>query len=323
MTSSPVLFDKRLLVVAGKGGVGRTTVAAALAAAAARHGKRVLLCQTKSKERLSTLFGVPEVGTDIVRLRERLYAVNMTPRAALREYGAMVLRSEFVAKQVLENKVSRTFLKAVPGLEDYAMLGKVWFHAVDDLENGRPKWDLVIMDGPATGHLLTMLGIPQAILAAVPEGPLTRPAQSSLALLRDPQRSAMVLVTLAEDMPANEVVELSRRQLREVGMPLGPLVVNQLYSPRFSTGSSARALEALGPTPSEDTLRPLLDAANASRRRREINDRYLAWLSHELPLPQLHLPFLFSATFGPEALDTLSRALDQQLGGGLASAAAL
>src|SRR4051812_12750178 len=122
------LFDKRLVVVAGKGGVGRTTVAAALAIAAARRGKRVLLCQTKSKERLSTLFGVRPVGSELVRVRDRLWAVNMTPQAALREYGAMVLHSEFVAKQVLENKVSRAFLKAVPGLEDYSMLGKVWFH---------------------------------------------------------------------------------------------------------------------------------------------------------------------------------------------------
>jgi len=321
--SIPVLFEKRLLVVAGKGGVGRTTVAAALAAAAARHGKRVLLCQTKSKERLSTLFGVGEVGTDIVKVADRLFAVNMTPRAALREYGAMVLHSEFVAKQVLENKVSRTFLKAVPGLEDYAMLGKVWFHAVDDMDHGRPRWDLVIMDGPATGHLLTMLGIPQAILAAVPEGPLTRPAQSSLALLRDPARSAMVLVTLAEDMPANEVVELSRRQAREVGMPLGPLVVNQLYSPRFSVGRSARALEALGVVPPADTLKPLLDAAHASRMRREINDRYLEWLSRELPLPQIHLPFLFSGGFGNAELQLLSRTLDEQLGGGQRALAAL
>src|SRR6516162_6390200 len=143
------LFDKRLVVVAGKGGVGRTTVAAAFAAAAARRGKRVLLCQTKSKERLSTLFAVPPVGTNISVLREGLSAVNMTPQAALREYGTMILRSEFVAKQVLENKISRTFLKAVPGLEDYSMLGKVWFHTTEEEEAGRPKWDLVILDGPA------------------------------------------------------------------------------------------------------------------------------------------------------------------------------
>src|SRR3954468_21845016 len=101
------LFDKRLLIVGGKGGVGRTTVAAAFAMAAARRGKRVLIAQTKSKERLSHLFGVPAVGPELVRVPkfgDRLWAVNMTPLVALREYGTMVLRSEFIAKQVLENK---------------------------------------------------------------------------------------------------------------------------------------------------------------------------------------------------------------------------
>ena len=128
------LFDKQLVIIAGKGGVGRTTVAAAMALASAHKGKRVLLAQTKSKERLSTLFGVSPVGTELVRVRDRLWAVNMTPAAALREYGAMVLRSEFIARQVLENKVSRAFLHSIPGLEDYSMLGKIYFHTTEEQE---------------------------------------------------------------------------------------------------------------------------------------------------------------------------------------------
>src|SRR6478672_10197131 len=97
------LFDKRLVVVAGKGGVGRTTVAAALAVAAARRGKRVLLAQTRSKERLSTLLGSPPVGPDLVRVRENLWAVDIFPEAALREYGLMILRSNLVYRAVFEN----------------------------------------------------------------------------------------------------------------------------------------------------------------------------------------------------------------------------
>jgi anion-transporting ArsA/GET3 family ATPase len=307
------LFDKRLVVVAGKGGVGRTTVAAAFAAAAARRGKRTLLCQTKSKERLSKLFGSAPVGTDLVRVRDRLWAVNMTPQAALREYGAMVLRSEFVAKQVLENKVSRTFLKAVPGLEDYSMLGKVWFHTTEEEEAGRPKWDLVILDGPATGHLLTMLSIPHAILAAVPEGPLTRPASATLELLRDPKRSAMTLVTLAEDMPSNEAIELARKQKDQIGMPFGPLIVNQLYPPRFATGASARAVASLPEEADDPVLGPLLRSARTAQRRRALNDRYLDRLREAIPLPQVQLPYLFVPEIGPAALDDLSQRLEGQI----------
>ncbi|HZS40860.1 MAG TPA: ArsA-related P-loop ATPase [Polyangia bacterium] len=307
------LFDKRLVVVGGKGGVGRTTVAAALAVAAVRKGKRVLLCQTKSKERLSSLFDVPRVGTDLVRLRDRLWGVNMTPQAALREYGAMVLRSEFIAKQVLENKVSRSFLRAVPGLEDYAMLGKTWFHTTEEDDGGRAKWDLVILDGPATGHLVTMLAIPQSILDAIPEGPLTRPAASTLSLLRDPLRSALVLVTLAEDLPSNEAVELKRKIDATVKMPWGPLVVNLLYPPRFATGPSARAVQSLPEDVGDPELQPLVSSARTAQRRRALNDRYLERLKRDVPLPQVHLPYLFTPRFDYAALEELSRRLEGQV----------
>jgi len=307
------LFDKRLVVIAGKGGVGRTTVAAALGLAAARRGKRVLLCQTKSKERLSSLFGIRPVGTELARVRDRFWAVNMTPAAALREYGAMVLHSEFIAKQVLENKVSRTFLHAVPGLEDYSMLGKVWYHTTEEEEAGRRRWDLVIMDGPATGHLMTMLTIPNAILEAVPKGPLTPPAAATRDLLRDPARSAMVIVTLAEDLPSNESIELAKKNRELAKMPFGPLVVNQLYPPRFATGPSARAVEALPEESGDASLQPLLVAARTAQRRRALNERYLERLRNDLPLPQVHLPYLFTPNFGPEAMEELSTRLEGQV----------
>jgi len=306
------LFDKQLVIIAGKGGVGRTTVAAAMAMASANKGKRVLLAQTKSKERLSRLFGVPAVGTDLVRVRDRLWAVNMTPAASLREYGAMVLRSEFIARQVLENKVSRAFLHAIPGLEDYSMLGKVWFHTTET-EDGRKKWDQVILDGPATGHLITMLQIPQAIMDAVPEGPLTRPAASALELMRDPRRCQMSIVTLAEDLPSNEAIELSKKATEKIGVTLGPLIVNALYPPRFATGVSARALAALPENVDDDGLQPLVTSARTAQRRRELNDKYLERLRRELPVPQAQLPYLFSADFGPKAVEDLATRLEPQL----------
>jgi anion-transporting ArsA/GET3 family ATPase len=306
------LFDKQLVIIAGKGGVGRTTVAAAMALASAHKGKRVLLAQTKSKERLSTLFGVPPVGTELARVRERLWAVNMTPAASLREYGAMVLRSEFIARQVLENKVSRAFLHAIPGLEDYSMLGKVWFHTTEQ-QDGKRKWDQVILDGPATGHLITMLQIPQAILDAVPEGPLTRPAQAAVELLRDPRRTSMSIVTLAEDLPSNEAIELSRKATETLGVTLGPLVVNALYPPRFVTGVSARALAALPENVNDDGLQPLVTSARTAQRRRELNDKYLERLRRELPVPQAHLPYLFTSEFGPRAVEDLATRLEPQL----------
>src|SRR5437764_14164889 len=116
--------------------------------------------------------------------------------------------------------VSHAFLHAIPGLEDFSMLGKVWWHTTEE-DHGKKRWDMVILDGPATGHLLTMLQIPLAILAAVPEGPLTRPAQASVDLMRDPKRTAMAIVTLAEDLPSNEAIELAKKVESTLKVPLG------------------------------------------------------------------------------------------------------
>jgi anion-transporting ArsA/GET3 family ATPase len=315
------LLSRRFVIVAGKGGVGRTTVAAALALSAARAGKKVLLCQTKAKERLSALFGTAPIGHDVVKVRERLWAVNMTPQHALREYGAMVLRSEFIAKQVLENRVSRAFLHAVPGVEDYSMLGKAWYHTTEE-EGGKPRYDLVLLDGPATGHVLTLLAIPDAILSAVPEGPLSKPARATHDLLRDAQRTAFVVVTLAEDMPVNEAIELARRA-QAMGLPLGPLVVNALYPPRFRQGGAARGLQVLlgsddgrglrqGPTP-DPSLATLVDSARLAERRRALNEHEVERLRAGLQLPQIHLPYLFQTEFGKDALSDLADRLDGQL----------
>jgi anion-transporting ArsA/GET3 family ATPase len=308
------LLDKRLIVMAGKGGVGRTTVAAALALIASQKGKRVLLCQTKSREQLSRLFDCKPVGTELERVRERLWAVNMTPQAALREYGTMVLRSEFIAKRVLENKISRAFLHAIPGLEDYSMLGKTWYHTTEEESEGRPKWDLVIFDGPATGHLVTMLRIPQVILATVPEGPLTRPAAEVKRLLEDPARACVVLVTLAEDLPTNEAIELEARIRSELNMAIGALMVNALYPKRFAEGASARALAALLEPCGDLALEPLLSAARTAARRRALNEEYLAKLGGAISAPSMQLPYVFRTNFGPSELGDLARFLEPQLG---------
>jgi hypothetical protein len=122
-----------------------------------------------------------------------------------------------------------------------------------------------------------------------------------------------VLVTLAEDLPSNETVELARRQSEAVKMPLGPLVVNQLYPPRFTQGPSARAIAALPEKIDDKALEPLVVAARTAQRRRALNDRYLERLHRDLPLPQVHLPYLFTPRFGFEALEELSRRLEGQV----------
>src|SRR5262249_21654032 len=150
------LLERRFIVLSGKGGVGRTTVAAILARLAVAAGKRVLIAQTASAERLGRMLGRPgPVGPAVVSVAPGVDAVNMPPQTAIREYALMVLRSDLVYRAVFENRAVRGFLGAVPGLDAYSMLGKAWWHTTE-MANGRPRYDLVILDGPASGHATMM-----------------------------------------------------------------------------------------------------------------------------------------------------------------------
>jgi anion-transporting ArsA/GET3 family ATPase len=310
---SESILDKRLILVVGKGGVGRSTVAASIAAACARRGRKTLLFQANANDRFANFFGAGAVGTAISKLRDNLYAVNTNPGAALEEYGLMVLRFKRVYKMVFENRVTRYFLRAIPGLDDYAVLGKAWYHTTSE-KQGRPEWDTLVFDMPASGHSLSMLRIPFVILDTVPEGPLTRDARSLRDLLLDRRRTATVLVTLAEEMPTNEAVELSAALRENTGIEISRLIVNQVYPDRFPAESPQRAvLDALSKT-DEPMLRSAALHAGLTARRRELNEHYLAELAAAVSAPMGQLPLLFKPSLGPTEIDALSKTLEDDIG---------
>jgi anion-transporting ArsA/GET3 family ATPase len=312
------LFDKRVIVVMGKGGVGRTTVATAIAQACARRGRRTLLFQAGAKDKLSRLLGCPPVGDQIVPVPGDIWAVNTNPAAAIHEYGLMVLRYETIYRLVMENQVVKKLVRAIPGLDDYSIIGKLWYHTTEELGGGTPKWDTVVFDAPATGHALTMFKIPRAILEAVPEGPLTRDAVKVRALFEDPGRTAVVLVTLAEEMPTAETTELYQKLEPELGLHATQLVVNQIVPDRFfKPGAPARVLDELlaqGGDP-DPVLAPLVRQARAQRARRQMNERYIARLESAVPLPQAKIPLLFSGELGANELSHISADLEKQIAG--------
>jgi anion-transporting ArsA/GET3 family ATPase len=307
------VFDKRLILVVGKGGVGRSTVAAAIALECARRGRNTLLYESNANDRLAALLapGRPAVGSDIASLGDRLSAVNTNPQAAMAEYGLMILRFKSVYEMVFENRVTKAFLRAVPGLDDYAILGKCWYHVIEE-KRGRPVWDTVIFDMPASGHAASMLRVPNVIVETVPEGPLTRDARSVLALLRDPARTAAVLVTLAEEMPVNEACELESK-LVAMGIVPQRAVANQMYPEYFAAGSPIeRVVEALAGQAGERAADPQVAAlaghATLARARRALNAHYLTELRRRAKTPVSELPMLFAATMGRPEVEALAKA---------------
>ncbi len=304
------LLDKRLVLVLGKGGVGRSTVAAAIAAATARRGRRTLLFEANANDRFGELFGgTGPVGTEVTRLRENLYAVNTTPAAALEEYGLMVLKFRRVYRMVFENRVTRYFLRAIPGLDEYSVLGKAWY-LWNEEERGRPAWDTVVFDMPASGHAMSMLRIPKVILETVPEGPLTRDAANLRRQLQDRAHTAIVLTTLAEEMPVTEARELTAALFRQLNLHVSRLIVNQVFPDRFPHGSPAeQILERLGGASGD--LAALAGHGISALRRRQLNERYLAELARHLTVPRLELPLLFAPRLGPAEVDHLSQLIEE------------
>jgi anion-transporting ArsA/GET3 family ATPase len=299
-------LDRRLILVVGKGGVGRSTVAAAIAGRLAAQGKRTLLYETNANDRFGDYFGRPTVGTEPSELAPNLWAVNATPASALAEYGLMILKFKTVYEMVFENRVTKAFLRAIPGLDDYALLGKVWFHTTEE-KRGKPVWDTVVFDMPASGHAASMLRVPWVISETVPEGPLTRDARTIKALLCDPARTATVLVTLAEEMPVNEAVELEGK-LSALGIVPQQMIVNQVFPRHFAPGAPvSRVLDALiGDLPQLTTpLAELTTHAQLSRDRRELNERYLAELRKRAKTQVGELPMLFTQALGPTEVKQL------------------
>ncbi|MGH7269250.1 MAG: ArsA family ATPase [Polyangiaceae bacterium] len=299
------LGDKRFVIVTGKGGVGKTTVCAAEAMALAGAGKRVLVAMCNAKERLSTMMGVAPLGPEITETVPGVWAVNMLPERALEEYGVLVLRSRALYKTLFGNAYVRGFLRAIPGMHEWAMLGKAWWHTTEKRPDGSFKYDVVILDSPATGHGLDMLRVPKVILDVVPPGLLRRDAERAWTLFQDQETCAIVLVTLPEEMPVTETIELAGA-LSGMGLPMSRVIINAVFPALFSPEERA----ALEEVPSF-TVRTPGDAALAAGRVRALRERLQAESVHrllgQLALPATFLPMLFTDAAVPEAIRELAK----------------
>jgi anion-transporting ArsA/GET3 family ATPase len=299
------LADKRFVLVTGKGGVGKTTVCAAEAVALAAKGKRVLVAMCNAKERLSVMMGVKPIGPDVVPVADNVWAVNMSPDKAIEEYGILVLHSRALYKTLFDNKYVRSFLRGVPGMQEWSMLGKAWWHTTERRPDGSSRFDVVILDAPATGHGLDMLRVPKVILDVVPPGLLRRDAERAWQLFQDPKTCAIVLVTLPEEMPTTETVELARA-LGELKLPIGRVVVNGVLPPIFSREEREVLEQAKGLDPNVPGDLALLAGRDRSTRER-IQAESLKRLSRDLPIPPAFLPLLFEDAARPEAIRQLAK----------------
>jgi len=295
------LLDKRLLVVTGKGGVGKSSVAAALALHAARSGKRTLVCEINAPERQEGLLGKP-VTPEVYPVEENLWAVNVRPEESLREYALMVLKFRSVYRAVFENRLVRYFLRFVPSVSELVMLGKVLFHVKEAAPGGAPRFDLVVMDAPATGHAISFLSVPQVLLDTVPAGPLWTEAKWMRDLLVDPKATAAVLVALPEEMPVNETLDLEDALRRRVKVATALVVLNGYTPPRFDE----RDLQALGGSALHSLAKNHFDRAQLALDSRSRLERQVA-------APVATVPRIYESVHGRALIERVANALARAL----------
>jgi anion-transporting ArsA/GET3 family ATPase len=282
-------------VVAGKGGVGKTTVTAALARMAAGLGLSVLIVEVEGKTGLAAAFGAEDLEYDERELAPGIRARSLTPDVALVEYlEEHGLRR--ISKRLVRGGLVEIVSTAAPGIKDILVLGKV-----KQLERAGVA-DLILLDAPAAGHAVTFLTSPKGLGEIVRSGPIRDQAGDVMAMLTDPSRCRVLLVTLPEETPVNEAVETAFALEDRVGVDLGPIVVNGLYPVLDGLDAPASSLPA-------DEAASVAAAAEFRARRQELQQLQVARLAGALPLPQLHLPSLFTVDLVPADIDVLAAAL--------------
>lgn len=308
----------RVIIVAGKGGVGKTTVTATLAVAAARAGMSVLIVEVEGKSGLATAFDRPSLDYEESELADGVRGRTLTPDAALVDWlqGNGLKR---ISKQLVKTGALDVVATAVPGMKDILVLGKV-----KSLEVGRTA-DLIIVDAPAAGHAITFLTSAQGLLDAVSVGPVRKQAMDVIGLLNDRERCQVLLVTIPEETPVSELVDTAFAIEDRTGVSLGPVVVNGCYED-LAIGSNGDGPHHLGADDaltaagiqhdaelldvfvSDREARDLARAAAFRAERSAIQRHQADRLGQMLPLPQIRLPFLFTADLGRREIDHLADA---------------
>lgn len=321
MTASPApgWLDHRLLFFTGKGGVGKSTVAAATAVHAAAQGKRVLLVEVDDKGNAAALFEHAPVGFDPVEVHPGVHAMQMRTEASLREYLKLNLRVPVLGRLGPIAHMLEFVANAAPGVKEILTIGKICWEVRESIE-GRADWDLVVVDAAATGHVVAQLDSPRAIRELVQVGPVRTQTEWMTELLSDPSITALNVVTTPEEMPINETIELVNTVRDDVDVPLGSIVVNRVLpepltrtdAPRFAalrTPEGTAALrEVVGPG-AEDVL----DATGLAVALRRSRAEHLARLRDELDLPTIILPYLFVRDHGLRVTRMVAEALAAEL----------
>ncbi|MGH9041864.1 MAG: ArsA family ATPase [Acidimicrobiia bacterium] len=314
------LLGRRLLFFTGKGGVGKSTASAATALLAAEQGRRVLLVSADGRGDIAAFFEQRPVGFKPVKVHPGVHAMAMDTEASLREYLRLNLKMPVPGRIGPLAKVFDFVATAAPGVKEILTVGKICWEVRESLE-GRARWDLVVVDAAATGHITAQLGAPGAISELVSVGPVRTQVGWMGEILADPAVTALNVVVTPEEMPVHETIELVDRVRAELPVPLGAVLVNRVL-PELFTHAEEDAFEALR-TPERtpalakvagDGVEDVLEGAELAVRLRRTRAGHLTHLRETVDLPLLYLPEMFVRSGGMRVTRMMADALGEELG---------
>lgn len=311
----PDLFSKKLIIQSGKGGTGKTTTSAAIACLLAEQGRRVLLVEVDTRDRFAPLFGRREpVGYEIAELRPGVHGLNLDPQLVIVDFFKMHLRVKALYRQIVDSRIFQYFYAAAPGLRELICLGKIW-RLLGETKRGRPIWDVIVLDAPATGHGLAILNIAQAAYDTL-FGPMKRHALEIRDMLRDPDTTLLNLCAIPEEMPVTEAEDLFRSVKDDLEMQTGVLLMNARMPERLPNGARARLAKATDPELASATRAIPWADAQALRRAAALRGAYGDLATYyvdearrRIPLPMIEVPFLFDADYDERTLERVTDAI--------------
>ena len=310
------LLDRRLIFVTGKGGVGKSTVAIALGVLAARGGRRTIVAELASHERLQRVFAADEDaplehrGFTEIELLPGLFTISIDPQYAMEEY--LRVKTGPLGQALGSSRLFQAFAMATPGMRELLSIGKVWELAQFERRAADAvPYDLVVVDAPATGHGVGILRTPRTFAEVARVGPIAHQAGRIAATIADRDFTGVVAVSTPEEMPVNETFAL-HEAIEADGLALDAVIVNARYPDRFDDADATALAHALAQR-ADPPSRAALKSALSERARAGVQAVQAARLAEAFGALVTTLPFVFAPQIGPEELELLAGALEAGL----------